>query len=1484
MLTGWQTEQTVVTSDDTGAATVCKILSEMCKPQIKEDPIEIQEEVKEHVVEEVEEDTGKGKKDKKSRESKSAKMGKKGAAGDATPARSQSVLGAGDKEDPSTSETDKSGDENDDIAMLQQLQTKQAQPHEAKTPHAAYIDASFATGSVLPEGCGMNSQSAQPVRVLGCFYTGKDLVPNPADLDSWVVKCSSHDMLYQGKLQYDNRSAWTKTMQAKLGICLETEHDVLVRSRELRESGEGHVALQWHMYLKEFCGMFQFLRVHHDVSAMQTIIMESSVEAPGTTLRYVPDLRLLQGQKDGGKDSGKGADVAPNFSNGQPHYFHVDSLHPARVLFTLGVAPAMAPRYPGDQPNLNTNAQPPGTADSSANTTVAATDASDALEVEPERRYERTILPESGAAIVENFSWRSVTDPDVTVDMYTTGTVTKVVVLPPGRHVFRIITDCTHSSALLVSSDVEMILGEEEDVITHLDGSSVRLQSHVALACQALQIMFLNSEKAEQVVGMVAATHYQKFGPSIRHIVAFWDALRWALRTTFASDWKSGEDLSADAIAWTQVVVHLRHLMLKAVRSIDAKARKEGKMLHKHLPAEDSQYSSRQSLLNVAHMGSKVEVLAPALSALARKEAHALSRERGNEEAEDNTSPTPTHPATGTAAEDQAQTERENKASFVIQGAWAMYMAKINANRMRLGLINENRTVIAESWEKISANIVEFGVLFYRRQFELDRSMLSAYDFGADEQDRAKMCDLRGTMEEKPANQWFVLFKEVFAFKEVTEALAQLRVSLPPPAEGQAPVAPEVFQLAIINNDTLELVPSVFGKPLPHKFAPNQHGYTFIASGRSPVPVPGVEWSLRVLSYPDFPYDEELPIKNGTVEPTEEAAPCRAILTPGSAAEEIDPLTGEVVLKYDVLFRYKIKIASEQEVVGISLSVDPVEIPDGVLHLELFEDGVQMACETVKHCVILPFIRLKGIARPESAQAEDDTKGKGKGKDKDKRSKSAKKRADSTASKRKDTETSEGLQAVADAGEVGPTYTVVGRILSGAPPAVIEPKVGDVPPAATKKKDKKKPKSAGGNDGGYPQWKFRIFSETPDRVMITPDHTREDEINSKKVGWEAVEEGRSNVSTQLREDFLGTELVEKAEEDSTAPRVPATILRAIHVPEVVRRTNDTTLIFGDEYQNVQDTSRFHLQKQYKNERDSLLSQRSTYSARRREMNSSHISRYSSLRTLRNQSLTTKEDLRAVSLVAWGLMVSPLLFLFYMLALFARVAQSKFETLFACSCCCEQPLSRVVYHPGLSAAHFGRSIRKKECRGGSCIGARGEHAAPLLLPLLCKPWAGLWFRAQDLASCQKQACLPHPNPRPHTLTLTQIVRMMFRPKRWRWRLHSMAAHGPRRGKTKRRNKHHARTHTPHSTYPPTHTHTPTACKPDVQPFIFIVNEEKQTAKQWPGNSSCKESCYSRVRAANRRYCRQASLRCRRHHTKHSVRHVYAHEGLLFLRMI
>ena len=112
----------------------------------------------------------------------------------------------------------------------------------------------------MPEGCGFDSSQANPVRVLGCVYLDPSGRPQgegtgPLDfsaVDNWVVKCSSHSMLYKGGLAYGDDTAWHMSVQASLGVCRDTELAEQAYALEKHAKGEGHPAFTWHMRLSEF--------------------------------------------------------------------------------------------------------------------------------------------------------------------------------------------------------------------------------------------------------------------------------------------------------------------------------------------------------------------------------------------------------------------------------------------------------------------------------------------------------------------------------------------------------------------------------------------------------------------------------------------------------------------------------------------------------------------------------------------------------------------------------------------------------------------------------------------------------------------------------------------------------------------------------------------------------------------------------------------------------------------------------------------------------------------------------------------------------------------------------------------------------------------------------------------------------------------------------------------------------------------------------
>lgn len=1221
MLTGWQTQPVPIAVNGEGLAEVAKLLHTSVEATAKEEPLSIPKPKPEEEPDDTASNAG-AEEAPRTPKGKSKRAGK----GSSVPASDTTRGGGGGSKDgkdgkdggsSSQGGGKDSGDGKDDADGTGSADA--SVPDEGKAPaerpkerRAAYVDATFVSGAAVPAECGLSPDFSEPVRVLACTYLppvgAKDKAPNYENIACWVVKCSSNVMQYRGSLRYDDEKAWHISVQLGLELSRETLLAEEERAWAQRASKEGHEPFIWHMRLSEFCNVFNTVRVHHAVDDLQSIILEYSQEAPPpdpkgpekgpeAVLRHVPD-RVLSNVVP----PAKGAEIPPNLSGGQPYFFLIDSLNPSRVIVSLSVSPKEEPRYSGDQLEP---VKPAELADPDAPILATAPDGAGDDDAEQQKEPERPkiVLPTNGAVFIEEYIWNEVETGKDVLQLATNSSVSAPLDLPAGRHIFRVVLDCPHAYSLSLSSQQELTFGEEEEVLGQLDGSSVRFQEHVTTTCQALQIMFLNQDETDKVLTLVATAHFKKYGAD--HVRLFWESLLWALKITFGDDWLSGETTSPEATAWIRLIGDLQKRFSDEINKL---------------------------------------VAAAAAAVAASTEDGDSDRQVSREVRK---SPTIAVARSSSANGDDEQIE----AAIVIQSSFRGFQARKAVEEKRHELILEERPLISESWTKISSNLLEFGVLMYRRMFDKERNLLELFNFGPDEEQRGKLLDLRGATDEQPAHKWFCLFKDVFKFQEVTECLAQLRIAAPPAAEPDAPAFdPNVFQLVVVDNDTQNAVPTTFGLPLVYTFAPNTHGYTFVGFGRSPVAVPKIDWALRCMSFPDFPVavDQELSL---LLEPVEQTKAAKPMTTPGSAAAEVSTVTGDVELKYDVLFRYTLEIEAIQEMVSICLSVDPTLLPDAVLHVELLEDGVQIAEGEAKHFVVFPLVRFKGIPRPVDPNESESVAKGGKGKKEDtKRGKSAKRSAPSRegrkslkdgpaeATSAESTPTTMASLALEGPEPVGSKYTLIGRLLSGGTPAAPTPNSppSKAPPA---KKGKGKPKSANAGSSDFPEWTLHIVSNAPELIKCKPDHVREEQISSTKTIWEVAakeergEEGRAALSQTLRESYLRPDSSDE-DEPSAGPN-PRFLNEAelaaqqTFAPMLAESKKSSPAIskFDTVLKEQREKWREEQHRSFTSTRVTTTTRKELYGSRRSTTFATDLAKFTVLRDMRDESIATRNSMR-----------------------------------------------------------------------------------------------------------------------------------------------------------------------------------------------------------------------------------------------------------------
>ena len=449
------------------------------------------------------------------------------------------------------------------------------------------------------------------------------------------------------------------------------------------------------------------------------------------------------------------------------------------------------------------------------------------------------------------------------------------------------------------------------------------------------------------------------------------------------------------------------------------------------------------------------------------------------------------------------------EATLMLQRAFRAGLAKNRMNMMRAIQWKLDQSFFLDSWSRIvSKNMLDFGILVFRRYAELSAAGLASLSFAKDEQMRGHYQQFAGRLEEKAAGQWFILFKDVLRFKTPTRISARLRLGLPEALRASFTdfALDTCVQLSIVNNDTMEYVPSVFGRPMPHTCEPNTLGYTIIATARAPVALPAIDWALRLLSAPAVQWASDASLKaDGELPVVLETGPVTTKSTPGSGARVVDPATGKSTIRYDVLFRYELLAAAgaqtdapPPQVCSFHFGINPAEMPDAVLELELARDGEVLFSRTGKHSVTFPLVQLMGSNLPPK-----EPEGKGKPRSA-KGAKGAKKGGGAAAAPE---------TAAVAAPEIRNPYVLRGRIIAGNKVAAPAP---DPVGSPAKKKGAKKG-GGGGGAASAPEWKLQACSDF--ELRVSDCTAREQEIREQKDGWECVDEGRSAKAQAARTAF-----------------------------------------------------------------------------------------------------------------------------------------------------------------------------------------------------------------------------------------------------------------------------------------------------------------------------------------------------------------------------
>ncbi|NWH71812.1 ADGB protein, partial [Piaya cayana] len=188
--------------------------------------------------------------------------------------------------------------------------------------------------------------------------------------------------------------------------------------------------------------------------------------------------------------------------------------------------------------------------------------------------------------------------------------------------------------------------------------------------------------------------------------------------------------------------------------------------------------------------------------------------------------------------QNQTPTSEEAAAALKIQAIWrGNYVRKVLKSRKPGTKENTNtKETLQKLWTAIELNFEQCAVILLREMFKRNCKSIEKFPCYEDEWCKTSFADYAVTYVDQPPNTWFVIFREIFLVSEEMLIVPKVYTTIPS------------CMLHVVDNDTLEEIPHVFSKVVPHVYPKNKKGYTFMAEARTDdIPVTAGRWKLRLI-------------------------------------------------------------------------------------------------------------------------------------------------------------------------------------------------------------------------------------------------------------------------------------------------------------------------------------------------------------------------------------------------------------------------------------------------------------------------------------------------------------------------------------------------------------------------------------------------------------------------------------------------------------
>ncbi|KAJ7404149.1 androglobin [Willisornis vidua] len=491
--------------------------------------------------------------------------------------------------------------------------------------------------------------------------------------------------------------------------------------------------------------------------------------------------------------------------------------------------------------------------------------------------------------------------------------------------------------------------------------------------------------------------------------------------------------------------------------------------------------------------------------------------------------------------QNQTPTSEELAAAVKIQAFWKGSYVRTVLKSRKPGT-RENATVeetLKKLWTVIELNFEQSAVMLLREMFKGNCKSIEKFPCYEDEWCKMSFADYAVTYADRPANVWFVIFREIFMVPEDMVLVTKVYTTIPS------------CRLHVVDNDTLEEMPHVFFKVAPHVYTQNKKGYTFMAAAHTgDLPVAAGKWKLRLISsHHPLPVLSHEAVKN---------------------AYSTRLYKGHYIPnKENVLFRYSVQVKAPHTV---TVQVQTFK-SDVLIKLQILDNEEEIKSVTGKGHAVIPVFNFLNNESPLSSHSRK-TQAIQSSTNKDSEPVRLKKPTRNSFSK--DSKTSSKLGLVPEdppmltddsfplesfqnnvrSPQQPHRYMIQGLVLhdSSLPTEaqslfVLELReeekdesegqdVANIPKASKKQKAGEKTEKSQRSDESQqstlskPYWTLRVVSEQRevDILEMKRDTQRADEIRAMKQAWESAEPGRAVKAFQEHLRFINKCAVRDSEE------------------------------------------------------------------------------------------------------------------------------------------------------------------------------------------------------------------------------------------------------------------------------------------------------------------------------------------------------------------